>query len=108
MYQAVLKANERDLDQLASLFRVLGDRTRIQIILTLVDGEKSVSAICEELELPQPTVSHHLALLKMSSIVGCRRDGKQVFYGLDGRVSMDDEQGLVLSVQNLNIALAGR
>ena len=104
MYQAVLKANEHDLDQLATLFRVLGDKTRIQILLSLADGEKNVSSICDKLGLPQPTVSHHLSLLKMSNIVGCRREGKQVFYGLDGRVSVDGDQGLVLSVQNLNIA----
>jgi DNA-binding transcriptional ArsR family regulator len=48
--------------------------------MLLADGERNVTNLCEALKLPQPTVSHHLGLLRMSNIIGNRRDGKQVFY----------------------------
>jgi DNA-binding transcriptional ArsR family regulator len=44
-----------------------------------------VSSLCEALKLPQPTVSHHLGLLRLSNVIAHRRDGKQVFYSLKGR-----------------------
>ena len=72
-------------DELCSLFRLLADRTRLSILLRLSDGEKNVSTLCEELGLPQPTVSHHLGLLRTSAIVSSRRSGKQVFYSLNNR-----------------------
>lgn len=108
MPKTVLEASEQDLDQLSSLFRVLSDKTRLQILLSLADGEKNVTAICEALSLPQPTVSHHLALLRMNNVVGHRREGKQVFYGLDGRVGVEDDEDLILSVQNLVVRIGPR
>jgi DNA-binding transcriptional ArsR family regulator len=102
-----MQASEQDLDQLSSLFRVLSDKTRLQILLALVGGEKNVISICESLKLPQPTVSHHLALLRMNNVVGHRRDGKQVYYGLDGRVHLDSTD-LLLRVQNLTVRIGPR
>ena len=43
-----------------------------------------MTSLCQELVLPQPTVSHHLGLLRMRNLITNRREGKQVFYGLDG------------------------
>lgn len=108
MENSILQANERDLDQLAAVFRVLADRTRIQILLTLTSGEKSVTQICDEMRLAQPTVSHHLSLLRMNNVVGHRRDGKQVMYGLDGRVECGEGGELVFNVQNHSIRIAAR
>jgi ArsR family transcriptional regulator, zinc-responsive transcriptional repressor len=108
MPKTVMQASEQDLDQLSSLFRVLSDKTRLQILLSLADGEKNVTMICDSLKLPQPTVSHHLALLRMNNVVGHRRDGKQVFYGLDGRVNFGGGGELVLSVQNLIVRIGVR
>ena len=62
-------ASEQDLEQLANLFRLLSDRTRLNILMLLADGERNVTSLCEQLRLPQPTVSHHLSLL--------RRGGRQ-------------------------------
>ncbi len=76
--------SEQDLDQLSSLFRLLSDKTRLSILMRLSDGERNVTTLCEELALPQPTVSHHLGLLRMNNVVGNRRHGKQVFYALHG------------------------
>lgn len=108
MAKSVLNASEQDLDQLSSLFRVLSDKTRLQILLALVGGEKNVSDICKTLKLPQPTVSHHLSLLRMNNVVGHRRDGKQVYYGLDGRVNVEAASDLLLSVQNLMVRISPR
>lgn len=101
----IMQTSDRDLEQLAAMFRVLADRTRIQILLSLIEGEKSVTGICDELRLPQPTVSHHLSLLRMNNVVGHRRDGKQVIYGLDGRVELCGDGDLLLKVQNLSIRI---
>jgi DNA-binding transcriptional ArsR family regulator len=75
---------EQDLEQLTSLFRLLSDKTRLNILMLLAQGERNVSSLCEELNLPQPTVSHHLGLLRMNSVIANRRHGKQVFYALNG------------------------
>ncbi len=79
------ETTQEDLQQLTSLFRLLSDKTRLTMVMLLSNGERNVSSLCEELRLPQPTVSHHLALLRTNHIVSCRRDGKQVFYVLNGK-----------------------
>ena len=79
--------SEQDLDQLTNLFRLLSDKTRLNILLSLADGERNVTSLCEELQLPQPTVSHHLGLLRVNNVIGNRRKGKQVFYTLSGSVA---------------------
>src|SRR3954462_6288145 len=73
------------LDQLTDFFRLLSDKTRLNILLLLRTGEQNVTALCEKLGLPQPTVSHHLGLLRMNNLIDNRRAGKQVFYGLSRR-----------------------
>src|SRR5580700_6454621 len=78
-------ATNQDLEQLAALFRLLSDKTRLNILLALGDGEQSVGELCRLLHLAQPTMSHHLGLLRMSNVIGNRRAGKQVFYSLMGR-----------------------
>ena len=87
--QPATRTNEQ-LEQLATLFRLLSDRTRLNLLTLLADGEKNVTSLCETLKLPQPTVSHHLGLLRMSGIIVNRREGKQVFYSLDSRVNVSD------------------
>jgi DNA-binding transcriptional ArsR family regulator len=62
--------------------RVLSDPTRLRLLGLLQNGEMNVSTLCRRLELPQPTVSHHLGLLRSAGLVGNRRSGKQVFYFL--------------------------
>lgn len=107
MIRALTQASSTDLEQLASLFRILGDKTRIQMLLTLIERDKNVTEICETLHLPQPTASHHLSLLRMSNIVHHRRDGKQVYYGLNGRVRIDNGR-LVLDAHGLAVGIAGK
>ncbi len=82
------EASEQHMENLASLFRLLSDTTRLNLLMLLADGERNVTSLCESLKLPQPTVSHHLGLLRMSNVITNRRNGKQVFYSLNGRVNM--------------------
>ena len=79
----------QSLNNLCQLFRLLSDRTRLQIVMLLASGERNVTSLCEELKLPQPTVSHHLGLLRMNRVIINKRHGKQVIYALDsgGRAS---------------------
>ncbi|PHS05168.1 MAG: transcriptional regulator [Blastopirellula sp.] len=66
---------------LVGLFKLLSDETRLRILSYLLQSkELNVRTLCEYLGQSQPAVSHHLALLKASSLVDCRRDGKHNFY----------------------------
>jgi len=66
----------------AILLKQVSDPTRLQVVLLLSDGEKHVGALCDQLNLGQPAVSHHLALLRHGSIIAPRRQGKNNFYAL--------------------------
>jgi len=70
------------LDRLEDLFKALGDRTRLRILALLAAGEVCVCNIHESLNLPQPTVSRHLAYLRKSGLVNTRRDGVWMHYRL--------------------------
>jgi DNA-binding transcriptional ArsR family regulator len=72
----------RKAQRAAILLKQASDPTRLQIMLTLVDGEKHVGALCEELNQTQPAVSHHLALLRHGGLIAPRRQGKNNFYSL--------------------------
>lgn len=73
---------EKELVDLAELFKVFGDSTRIRILYDLFHGEKNVTEICADLEMNQSAVSHQLKLLRSAKLVGSRREGKQVIYFL--------------------------
>lgn len=78
---------DRTLTNLAQVFKLLADESRLKILMSLArDGEQHVSALCNLLGQSQPAVSHHLTLLRMAGLVGFRRDGKFNFYRLDGLV----------------------
>jgi DNA-binding transcriptional ArsR family regulator len=97
---------EADLEPLVALFRLLSDKTRLNILMLLAGGERNVSSLCDELRLPQPTVSHHLGLLRMSNLITNRRDGKQVFYELDGKVDAATARTLQVSVDRYKVSVA--
>src|SRR6266704_1645241 len=102
------RVSEQDLDQLTALFRLLSDKTRLNILMLLPLGERNVTSLCQELELPQPTVSHHLGLLRMNNLIGNRRDGKQVYYGINGRFQTPTENSLHFAVENYTIQIGSR
>lgn len=96
-----------ELEPLAALFKLLSDGTRLRILAILARGERNVSSLCDELKLPQPTVSHHLGLLRMKNIISNRRSGKQVFYALDGQVTTNVEQALEVKSDGYSIRVLG-
>ena len=63
---------------------MLSDETRLRILIELQNGPRNVSTLVRKLKSPQPTVSHHLALLRGEELVVTRRDGKEIIYSLDG------------------------
>src|SRR5207302_8761752 len=65
-----------------ALFRSLADPTRLAIVRRLGQGEARVVDLMRELELPQSTVSSHLACLRDCALVGSRPEGRQMFYSL--------------------------
>src|SRR3954449_5716408 len=98
--------SDADLEPLVALFRLLSDKTRLSILMLLAGGERNVSSLCEELRLPQPTVSHHLGLLRMRNLITNRRNGKQVFYGLNGHVQGDGAEALAIRVDGFHVRIA--
>ena len=74
--------NEEDLYDLAELFKLFGDTTRIRILYVLFESEMCVCDIAELLHMTQSSISHQLRLLKQFKLVKNRRDGKTVYYSL--------------------------
>ena len=85
---------DKFINAACDLFRLLSDKTRLGILLHLMQGEHSVGELCVELDLPQPTVSHHLALMRMSRLIHKRRQGKQMIYSVN--IEMLREMGMEL------------
>lgn len=71
------------LYELADLFKVFGDTTRIRILYALFEGELCVGDIAQLLGMSQSSVSHQLKILKDAKLVRFRRSGKSIFYALD-------------------------
>ncbi len=73
---------ENELYDLAELFKVFGDSTRIRILYALFEHEINVNDIAEQLSMTASAVSHQLRLLKQSKLIKSRREGKQIYYSL--------------------------
>ena len=91
-----LNLNDQETVSLGRLFGLLAEPNRLRILLLLCDGEMNVSALCAALDIPQPTVSHHLALLRRSNLLEGRRSGKMIHYGLSDRVQCADRGELTI------------
>ena len=61
-------------------FKALADKTRQEILELLGEDEMNVTDICSEFKTSQPTISHHLNILKNCDLVDCRKDGKNIYY----------------------------
>ena len=85
---------EETLYDLAELFKVFGDSSRIQILFVLFAAEVCVCDLAEALHMTQSAISHQLRILKQNKLVKSRREGKSVFYSLaDGHVRTIIAQG---------------
>ena len=88
-------ADEQELIDVAELYRVFGDKTRVTILYTLTDTEKCVNDIAAALDMTLSAVSHQLRILKQAHLVRYRRVGKNALYSLsDDHVRTILEQGL--------------
>ena len=86
---------EADLCELAELFKVFGDPTRVRILFVLRETELCVCDIAAALSMTPSAVSHQLKILKQSRLIRARREGKSVFYALaDGHVHAILGQGM--------------
>lgn len=86
--------DENELYDLAELFKVFGDSTRIRILFVLFEAEVCVCDIAQALNMTQSAISHQLRILKQSKLVKSRREGKSIFYSLaDGHVRTIIAQG---------------
>ena len=63
--------------------KALADETRQAILQLLVEGEKCVGDLVEHFDMSQPTISHHLNILKSMGLVSRRKEGKHVYYSID-------------------------
>ena len=74
--------SETELYDLADLFKIFGDYTRIRILFVLFEAEVCVCDLAQALDMTQSAISHQLKILKQSRLVKSRREGKSIFYSL--------------------------
>ena len=84
---------ETELYDLAELFKVFGDSTRIRILFVLFEAEVCVCDLAQALNMTQSAISHQLKILKQNKLVKSRREGKSIFYSL-----ADDHVRTILSM----------
>lgn len=90
-----IASSEDVLVEVAELFKVFGDATRVRILHILLEKEMCVCDIAQLLGMQQSAISHQLRVLKQSRLVKYRRDGKAVFYSLaDSHVKTIIYQGI--------------
>lgn len=77
--------NKNNIESSVNIFKALADMTRLNIVLSVFDCQKSVSTIAQELGMTQSAVSHQLQTLKLYDIVKNERKGKEVFYSLSDK-----------------------
>jgi ArsR family transcriptional regulator len=80
---AMPEVSEQAVRELAQVFKLLSDETRLRILFFLAqNNELHVTDLCNRLGQSQPAVSHHLALLRVSGLIESRREGKHNFYSV--------------------------
>ena len=84
---------EEEIYDVAELFKVLGDQTRVKILFTLIKEEICVCDIAELLEMSQSAISHQLRVLKQARLVKYRREGKTVYYSVS-----DEHVAIILNM----------
>lgn len=84
-----------DIKKASELFKALGDENRILILQLLSSGEKCACQLLKELQITQPTLSHHMRILCDSSLVVSRKEGKWSYYSIS-------PQGVCFAKKTLN------
>ena len=84
-----------DAGRPARLFSALGDETRIEIVKLLSEGEQNVEDLTRLLDVAQPTISHHLRVLRENGLVQSEKRGRCIYYSLVQPVEEGVDDGLV-------------
>jgi ArsR family transcriptional regulator len=95
----MIAAAQQEVAQLAEVFHLMGDPSRLRILLFVLDGPRAVGEIAAVTGLSASLVSHHLRLLRAGRLVRAERRGKQVFYAVD-----DDHIRSVLTDMGAHVA----
>ncbi len=91
--QAADKQDDELMTDLAGLFKMFSDPTRVKILNILLEGEKCVGDVAAQMNMSTAAVSHHLRMLRQGNLVTDHRQGKEVFYAL-----ADDHVTSILSL----------
>ena len=78
-------ALRRNAEQASQLLKTVANPHRLMILCTLIDGELSVGALNERIDVTQSTLSQHLAILRAAALVNTRREAQTIYYSLQGR-----------------------
>jgi len=73
----------RDFSLEARMFKAFCDESRLEILFLLRSGEKCACNLLEQLNISQPTLSHHMKILCDSGVISCRKEGKWTHYTID-------------------------
>ena len=93
--------DEKTLRRMAEIYKVMNDPTRLRIINALLLAEMCVCDIAALMGMTQPTISHHIKVLRQTGLIKYRRDGKVVYYSLDdGHVGVLFQNGLEHAAEN--------
>ncbi len=90
--------------KLAAVFRALGDENRVRILKLLQSGEKCACILLDDLQIAQPTLSHHMKILCDAQLVSGRKVGKWMYYSICPDGAADAVNGL-LALTTVNTAL---
>ncbi len=89
------------MDELLNLFGMLSDKTRLRILLLLLNNELCVCEVFAALGMSQPRVSRQLAILKQARLIKDRREGKWIYYKIDDRESNSYLMGILSALPEL-------
>lgn len=92
-------ATEYDL---VKIFKALADKTRQDILELLIEDALNVSDICAEFKTSQPTISHHLQILKNCDLVESRKEGKNIYYYVKQEI-VNDVFGRIIKKMHIRI-----
>ena len=93
-----------DQKKIAAIFRALGDENRVRILKLLQSGEKCACILLDDLQIAQPTLSHHMKILCDAQLVNGRKVGKWMYYSICSEGSAEAVENL-LALTTVNTAM---
>lgn len=99
----MLLPNDISLEKMSSFFKVMSDKTRLSILIELLEGSLCVMHISEKVGMSQSAISHQLAILRKADLVRVKRSGKSVVYSIS-----DEHVRLMLDMALLHVGEEGK